>query len=530
MDEKYQIFKIAQYPIYVMYEKVGPNQLIRNSVQSFSNELAVYNLYFNPNNTESWYRKQCGNNESVFHESTNNFEDWTYKECDNGDRTNVYQILIKPESLHDKTSFSNNGTVYIDYYNYLKNDYKPNKYMFTGTCNKDRDYLAANKIYTTGALIGGYLSENFPIPSSIGYNTDYTCSLIPLGEYYNFDKEKNINNTTDYDYFTSESMSINSPNFDFDGKNPLKNLVIDSNKLKGTFYNIQPTYKIFDESENKNIDYIITSSNYDGTAITYDNLHNYYIYNDINSTFSNVNETTVKQYIGSDNYFNTTYGDDILFQNMSNGFKNKFDNYIYSNGSNLLQISCNEGDFITGFKKVFNSNDNNIIITPHCIHYDIQSTELDLSQKCPADEDWPETNILTNKELQCPENHIGKITRFCTSNKTWLDPVNTCSKITCSKTGDWPETEVGKEVSIDCSNKSGIITKKCINENGYGKWKDIKSTCKPDSDNKTLITIFIIIAVLIVVIFIFIFIMKSSRQKHERDLNFLNNVVKRSSK
>lgn len=503
MDKKHQIFKTAQYPIYTFYSKVfGDNEKVKENTHTYSSEAAVYNGLFNSN----WFRKDCdGEIKYSLDEYNDNFKsEYTYMPCGD-DKPQFYQILVKKDKLHDNNSYSNTGTVYIDYYNLQNNIYKPSYYMFTGNCGGNQDNLAANKIHTNGTLISGYLSKKLPIPSSIGYDTEYNCSLIPLGQY------------NDYETFES-SVEILS-DYDLNGKYPLKNISFDNNQLTGTFYKIHSTYSVFDESDNKNIHYVITSSNYDGNTITLDKTDKYYIYNDINSTFSNIIiPTELKQYIGSDNYFNTSDGDHILFQNMNYDFKQQQKQLP---NSKPVQITCNNNDYLTGFKKVFNSANETVTLIPHCVHYDVRSTVLDLSSVCPEDGDWPETKILTRAEMDCPANETGNITRYCGSDGRWLAVVSNCSKITCAKDGNWPETEVGKTETRECSNGSGIITRKCVNDNGIGKWEKEESTCKT---NTTLISIVLILSVCFVIVVICILIFKSSKQKHEEDLAFLSNL------
>lgn len=502
MDEKYQIFETAKYPIYKFEDKlIGDNKKVLSSVKAFSNENDVYNYFYSP--TNSWFKQGCDSNTTTLFEANDTFYDYVYKEC-NGEKYTAYHILLKPSKLHDAESSNSNGTVYIDYYDSLKNIYKPSYYMFTGNCG-NQDYLAANKIHTNGTLISGYLSKNLPIPSSIGYDTEYNCSLIPLGDY------------NDYETFKS-SVEILS-DYDLNGKYPLKNISFANNELTGTFYKIHSTYSVFDEVNNKNINYVITSSNYDGNTITLNKIDRYFIYNDINSTFSNIIiPTDLKQYIGSNNYFNTSDGDHILFQNMNYDFKQQQKQLT---NSNPVQITCNNNDYLTGFKKVYNPENETVTIIPHCVHYDVRSTVLDLSNVCPEDGDWPETKILTRVEMDCPANETGNITRYCGSNGSWLDPVNTCKKITCAKDGNWPETEVGKTETRECSNGSGIITRKCVNDNGIGKWEKEESTCKTDT---TLISVVLIISICFVIVIIIIVIFKFYKQRHEEELAFLSKL------
>lgn len=504
MDKKHQIFKTAQYPVYTFESRpFRDNDKVVN-IHTYSSESAVYNSLFN----SDWFRKDCdGEIKYSLEEYNDNFKsDYTYMPCGD-DKPQFYQILVKKDKLHDNTSYSNIGTVYIDYHDLKNNIYKPSYYMFTGNCG-NQDNLAANKIHTNGTLISGYLSKNLPIPSSVGYDTDYNCSLIPLGKYPDID----------YEIFES-SVKILS-DYDLNGKYPLKDISLVNNQLlTGTFYKIHSTYTVFDESDNKNIHYVITSSNYDGNTITLDKTDRYYIYNDINSTFSNIIiPHDLKQYIGSDNYFNTSDGEHILFQNMNYDFKQQQNQLT---NSNPVQITCNNNDYLTGFKKVYNSANETVTLIPHCVHYDIKSTVLDLSSVCPEDGDWPETKILTRVEMDCPVNENGNITRYCGSDGRWLAAVSNCSKITCLKDGNWPETEVGKTETRDCSNGSGIITRRCVNDNGIGKWEKEESTCKT---NTTLISIVLILSVCFVIVVIIIAISKFRKQRHEEELAFLSKL------
>lgn len=516
MDEKYQIFRTAQYPVYTFESRpFRDNNKIVN-IHTYSSESAVYNGLFN----SDWFRKDCnGEIKYSLDEYNDNFKsDYTYMPCGD-DKPQFYQILVKKDKLHDNNSYSNDGTVYIDYYN-LKHVYNPTYHMFTGNCG-NQDYLAANKIHTNGTLISGYLSKNLPIPSSIGYDTKYNCSYIPLGEYPDIDYEtftSSVKLLSVYNLNGKSSVKILS-DYDLNGKYPLKNISAGNTEITGTFYKIHSTYTVFDENNNKKINYVITSSNYDGNIITLDKTDKYYIYNDINSTFSNIIiPTDLKQYIGSDNYFNTSDGEHILFQNMNYDFKQQ--QYQLTN-SNPVQITCNNNDYLTGFKKVYNPENETVTIIPHCVHYDIKSTVLDLSNVCPEDGDWPETKILTRVEMDCPANETGNITRYCGSDGKWLTVVSNCSKITCLKDGNWPETEVGKTETRECSNGSGIITRRCVNDNGIGKWEKEESTCKTDT---TLISIVSIISICFVIVIIIIAIIKFRKQRHEEELAFINSL------
>lgn len=83
------------------------------------------------------------------------------------------------------------------------------------------------------------------------------------------------------------------------------------------------------------------------------------------------------------------------------------------NGSTTVQQPSGSSDSSTTVQQPSNSgtsNNNTIVIPPE-----------EVITYCPADADWPQTNIGETVELSCPSGMIGKRVRLCREDGSWYD-------------------------------------------------------------------------------------------------------------
>mgnify|MGYP002517208853 CR=1 FL=1 len=120
-----------------------------------------------------------------------------------------------------------------------------------------------------------------------------------------------------------------------------------------------------------------------------------------------------------------------------------------SSGSSNTNNSANNGT------SSGSSNNNTIVIPPE-----------EVITYCPADADWPQTNIGETVELSCPSGMIGKRVRLCREDGSWYDisdmsdcteqsneivtPDNTDSIVTPDNTNSTPDN-IGVPVTQYCS-------------------------------------------------------------------------------
>ena len=131
---------------------------------------------------------------------------------------------------------------------------------------------------------------------------------------------------------------------------------------------------------------------------------------------------------------------------------------------------------------------------------------------CPADAGWPKTESGKTASQACPSGYTGNIVRTC-ENGLWKNEDRTnCTRVDevvyCPADADFPQTNVGQTAEIACpQGTTGKRTRKC---NTDGKWgnEDITKCIKDDkSTTESSTMMYIIIGVVIAVIIVIVLFM-----------------------
>lgn len=553
-ENRNQLFDYAVYPIYTSY--CGDNEI--KKVEGNDNHILTEDIINKKLLNDDFFKCEYDGDDSyTLWEYNDNFNpDITAKKCGVfKDNCQIYQILVKPDKLTDKNSYSNEGTVYVEFNDKFKTESEPSVNLFKGSCLNS---TAINKIDAKSQL-NGYLSKNKAIPSSIEYTNDFNCIQLPLADKYEYEDNDNV-------IKNSGLLSINQYNdFDYNSENPIVNININSNtkQLSVKYVNVPTQYTQPISNTQSNV-YSIVKTKKDGEKITYYRTNNVGV------------KKPSEENVGALRSVYITEQDLNTYQIPYNS--NTIILYENANGSNRISLQCDEGDYLSGYKVKY-INSNAYEITPHCVHFDITSSIREITP-CPANDNWPETMPNKTVSQACDLGYSGKITRRCSSNSTWLDPVNNCSliscptngdwssgvpniytlscangmtgtrtrecksngswdveqstcktsdnKLVCSVDGDWPETKVGETVTKKCSSSEvGSITRDCYEKDGKAIWKNPINNCKVEESNTTTIIIIISIVVVVVLLLIVVIVAKKSNQKKasEQDLALISKLI-----
>ena len=377
-------------------------------------------------------------------------------------------------------------------------------------CNPDE---AINDINASQYIFNKKLNSYDTI--HINYNTQYKCNDIPLKTIYEYDN----NSYKTYDF----SDNVKNVNI----HNPIIN--IDADKI--SYVKIPTTATKVISSASKQI-YTITPHEYSSQdAIYY-----------LGDTHVKSGRTMFyeKQSDGSIKPIDTQFDKKLHLSNPNSDIAVILWNTNSNPSTSTLKdiLSCNSGDYITGWSYKYYKDDgdnplHHVDIITNCIHYDITSSLESIAPvTCPADGDWPVTNTGRTASKSCPTGYAGTVTRVC-SDGQWKEPVSNCSKNTeitycpavasTATTLAWPKTEQSKTATQKCpSGYTGTVTRVC---NADGTWNTEQRKCTEETvfdklNNLGSISIggtdiylwYIIIAFIVFIVLLLIIKVKSKKE------------------
>ena len=97
------------------------------------------------------------------------------------------------------------------------------------------------------------------------------------------------------------------------------------------------------------------------------------------------------------------------------------------------------------------------------------------NQTCKASDGFPDTESGKTATKDCPTGSTGSITRKCSDDGAWENPVTNCTQISCKSSDGFPETIGGQTASKSCpTGYTGSVIRKC---GSTGVWENAETNC-----------------------------------------------------